>query len=383
MFPIMAMLLLIGTTAERDTPTFIYTNSTGFGFSMRECRLHITDDPKNPLSCVKNQTACYVSCSEGGNFNFTSNSSELTVEGNQACDSFYIAGANNTCKLVPCTTNEIKEVLQPLNNPSANLNELKTLLNVKQMCNNLFDDFQFVDFYIGVEERIIHNVLRDLSLANVSLDFDLEDLVMTVTGVNCSRQDHFINVTSPTSVPGYTPVETLIPSVPGYTPVETLIPVEAFINTPAEKQKAAVVRYRSSQQFLVGQDVKLVSTVVRVEVLEPLKQLKTPLRMSFAVNWIDFSPVQNQNFSCQFYNHSALQDDSRWSSDGCTVNTVNTTVECSCDHMTPFAVLLIPGLEGTLDPLHWTILSYISYIGCGLSALFSAIAILSYFIISV
>ena len=62
---------------------------------------------------------------------------------------FTLIGANTTCKLVPCTTDEIKEVLQPLNNPAANLNELKTLLNVKQMCNNLFDDFQFVDFYIG------------------------------------------------------------------------------------------------------------------------------------------------------------------------------------------------------------------------------------------
>uniref|UniRef100_A0A3P8S5Z3 G-protein coupled receptors family 2 profile 2 domain-containing protein n=1 Tax=Amphiprion percula TaxID=161767 RepID=A0A3P8S5Z3_AMPPE len=41
---------------------------------------------------------------------------------------------------------------------------------------------------------------------------------------------------------------------------------------------------------------------------------------------------------------------------------------CNCDHTTPFAVLLI-------SSVHWQILSYISYIGCGLSAFFTHVSL--------
>ncbi|XP_072320734.1 adhesion G-protein coupled receptor G2-like [Eucyclogobius newberryi] len=43
--------------------------------------------------------------------------------------------------------------------------------------------------------------------------------------------------------------------------------------------------------------------------------------------------------------------------------------------MTPFAVLLI---RIPIEPIHWQILSYISYIGCGLSAFFTALSIAVY-----
>ncbi|KAM9461702.1 adhesion G-protein coupled receptor G2-like isoform 2-T2 [Clarias gariepinus] len=48
------------------------------------------------------------------------------------------------------------------------------------------------------------------------------------------------------------------------------------------------------------------------------------------------------------------------------------TVNCSYDHMTPFAVLLVDMNLARINQVHWTILSYISYIGCSLSGLFSA-----------
>ena len=39
-----------------------------------------------------------------------------------------------------------------------------------------------------------------------------------------------------------------------------------------------------------------------MEVLEPVKQLKTALRMSFAVNWTDFSPVSKAFYGYTAYN---------------------------------------------------------------------------------
>uniref|UniRef100_A0A3P8VHZ5 Si:dkey-259j3.5 n=1 Tax=Cynoglossus semilaevis TaxID=244447 RepID=A0A3P8VHZ5_CYNSE len=63
-----------------------------------------------------------------------------------------------------------------------------------------------------------------------------------------------------------------------------------------------------------------------------------------------------------------------WSSDGCSVHNTtkdNVTV-CGCNHLTSFAILLLT------DPLHATILTFITYIGCGISAIFLSITILTY-----
>ncbi|MCI4383161.1 hypothetical protein PGIGA_G00023080 [Pangasianodon gigas] len=52
------------------------------------------------------------------------------------------------------------------------------------------------------------------------------------------------------------------------------------------------------------------------------------------------------------------------------------TVNCSYDHMTPFAVLLVDVAQ--INAQQWKILSYISYIGCSLSSFFSAVTIFLY-----
>uniref|UniRef100_A0A3B4GKX0 G-protein coupled receptors family 2 profile 2 domain-containing protein n=1 Tax=Pundamilia nyererei TaxID=303518 RepID=A0A3B4GKX0_9CICH len=66
-----------------------------------------------------------------------------------------------------------------------------------------------------------------------------------------------------------------------------------------------------------------------------------------------------------------------WKTDGCETQSFNQSDEqdiaCYCDHTTPFAVLLI---RGQIAAVHWKILSYISYIGCGLSAFFTALSLL-------
>uniref|UniRef100_A0A673LWR5 Uncharacterized protein n=1 Tax=Sinocyclocheilus rhinocerous TaxID=307959 RepID=A0A673LWR5_9TELE len=60
--------------------------------------------------------------------------------------------------------------------------------------------------------------------------------------------------------------------------------------------------------------------------------------------------------------------DGTWKADGCNTTPISdNVVECYCNHMTPFAVLL-----------QWEILSYISYVGCGLSTFFSATTVLSF-----
>ncbi|XP_061569553.1 adhesion G-protein coupled receptor G2-like [Cololabis saira] len=68
-----------------------------------------------------------------------------------------------------------------------------------------------------------------------------------------------------------------------------------------------------------------------------------------------------------------------WRSDGCVV--VNATPQyttCSCSHLTSFAVLLDLSREGIVDRQHAQILTFITYIGCGVSAIFLAVTLLTY-----
>ncbi|XP_066568609.1 adhesion G-protein coupled receptor G6 [Amia ocellicauda] len=99
--------------------------------------------------------------------------------------------------------------------------------------------------------------------------------------------------------------------------------------------------------------------------------LTVPLKLSFKLlspNNSSLEPI------CQFFD-----SDQQWSTEGCqTEKSVNNTLICKCDHMTPFAILMHPT---HIDEKDWQILSVLTYIGCGLSAAFTAISVLTYFIL--
>ncbi|XP_026071635.1 adhesion G-protein coupled receptor G6-like [Carassius auratus] len=148
------------------------------------------------------------------------------------------------------------------------------------------------------------------------------------------------------------------------------IPLEPFKN---ENQTIGVVTYDSDQHFkLKVVNKTFFSKVIRIEVPgRDISNLNNPLKMRFKLNKPD------DNVSCQFYIEKGSVTDGFWSTAGCLTNkTSDDVVECSCDHMTPFAVLLAD--VKNIDGPHWEILSYISYVGCGLSAFFSACTVLSF-----
>ncbi|XP_066506908.1 adhesion G-protein coupled receptor G2 [Hoplias malabaricus] len=87
----------------------------------------------------------------------------------------------------------------------------------------------------------------------------------------------------------------------------------------------------------------------------------------------------NLSLSCVFWNFSLNGGSGGWSSEGCSVlnSTVNETV-CICNHLTSFGVLLDISRQVVMSPLQATILTYITYIGCGISAIFLSITLLTY-----
>ncbi|XP_038133136.1 adhesion G-protein coupled receptor G2 [Cyprinodon tularosa] len=82
---------------------------------------------------------------------------------------------------------------------------------------------------------------------------------------------------------------------------------------------------------------------------------------------------------CVFWDFAFNDGLGGWNSDGCFVqkSTDNETV-CGCSHLTSFAILLDLSRETLTSRLQATILTFITYIGCGLSAIFLSITLLTY-----
>ncbi|XP_062911527.1 adhesion G-protein coupled receptor G6 isoform X1 [Mobula hypostoma] len=82
---------------------------------------------------------------------------------------------------------------------------------------------------------------------------------------------------------------------------------------------------------------------------------------------------------CAFWDLTLNNESGGWSTEGCTTDPrVNETI-CLCNHLTHFGILLdISGTAQQIDPTNSKILTFITHIGCGISAIFSATTLLTY-----
>ncbi|XP_034999562.2 adhesion G-protein coupled receptor G6 isoform X1 [Hippoglossus stenolepis] len=84
---------------------------------------------------------------------------------------------------------------------------------------------------------------------------------------------------------------------------------------------------------------------------------------------------------CMFWDFSFNNGGGGWNGDGCRVSkesSINKTI-CLCDHLTHFGILMdISGVSAHIDSRNNKILTFITYIGCGISAIFSAATLLTY-----
>ncbi|XP_077411084.1 uncharacterized protein adgrg2a isoform X2 [Vanacampus margaritifer] len=82
---------------------------------------------------------------------------------------------------------------------------------------------------------------------------------------------------------------------------------------------------------------------------------------------------------CAFWDFAKNGGAGGWSSAGCSVVTATSWgTTCTCNHLTSFAILLDLSRGGINDPRQAQILTFITYIGCGLSAFFLAATLLTY-----
>ncbi|XP_016079422.1 PREDICTED: G-protein coupled receptor 126 isoform X1 [Miniopterus natalensis] len=84
---------------------------------------------------------------------------------------------------------------------------------------------------------------------------------------------------------------------------------------------------------------------------------------------------------CAFWDLNKNESSGFWNTSGCIAHTDPDASEtvCWCNHLTHFGVLMdLQGTASQIDARHTKILTFITYIGCGISAIFSAATLLTY-----
>ncbi|XDV41490.1 hypothetical protein PO909_010359 [Leuciscus waleckii] len=110
-----------------------------------------------------------------------------------------------------------------------------------------------------------------------------------------------------------------------------------------------------------------------------IKNLQDPVKIEIAHMKYQKEPKP----LCVFWDFSLQSEDHTggWNSEGCEVSpesNSNRTV-CLCNHLTHFGILMdISGASAQIDEKNNRVLTFITYIGCGISAIFSAATVLTY-----
>nr|XP_057916341.1 mucin-17-like isoform X2 [Doryrhamphus excisus] len=152
--------------------------------------------------------------------------------------------------------------------------------------------------------------------------------------------------------------------------------------SPEEQRQVKRVQFTFYTKPILFQDGTLSNRTV---VSSVLASSVTNLSISNLAENISFTirnlhPLHaNYEAVCAFWDFAMNDGAGGWSSDGCfVVNSTPWGTTCTCDHLTSFAILLDLSREGIRDPQQAQILTFITYIGCGISAIFLAATLLTY-----
>ncbi|XP_060764513.1 adhesion G-protein coupled receptor G2 isoform X2 [Neoarius graeffei] len=154
--------------------------------------------------------------------------------------------------------------------------------------------------------------------------------------------------------------------------------------TPQQQQLVSRVQFNFYQKTTLFQDKalnlnnsRLISGVLGSSVAN---MSISNLRDQIVFTLMNTETVEgNSSRLCVFWKFNLNGGSGGWSSEGCTVlNHTETETICGCNHLTSFGVLLDLSREGITNRLQATILTYITYIGCGISAIFLSVTLMTY-----
>ncbi|KAK6480103.1 adhesion G-protein coupled receptor G1-like [Huso huso] len=337
----------------------------------------------DPPVCAYGNDSCYINCTQLYNKTSIANITDMetSVEFSGFSLKFNVslatlssrASFSSSCEITLCECTYVGNKLENLNKESGEpWNTLWELTFIEKECPGQLSHCQLLDKYTQLQTSNLMHLYVD-KFEGIRNDYNFNDIIiLSVNKINVSEEGE-IEI----PVPMFSSEEQR-----NFTP-RIILPTEAILmgqQMDDGYRRVAVVVYNSSTQFETPQNKEVVSLVIRIMVIQPhsnISNLTTPVKMYFPL--YDIPMFQNQKTECMFYDEKAA-DSPLWSDIGCQkANETDATTVCTCDHMTAFAVLMVP-IKG-IDSKNWEILTVISYIGSGLSAAFTAISVLMYFII--
>ncbi|XP_043953259.1 adhesion G-protein coupled receptor G5 [Gambusia affinis] len=316
------------------------------------------DEEECFFHCVATNDTWFLGSSGCLNCSVTNGNHNITVY------TIYRNVSDTNCYHAHCREDSILPLIHRLKEIDDAQTELKELLYIKNSCPDLFrTNLDMKKAYVILEKQVIHKIMNMTELEiGSSNTYNLKYLSVNVSKIS----DKVFNVSEDT-IPMEAPQ--IWPNNNSFIP-EVWIPVNALKNIPQEERAVALVSYKNHSQFQFDmEDIR--SMVLRIEALgeSHLQNLNPPIKMTFRV----VKPEGNDSqLQCRYLDED---DDFAWKPDGCETEVDRDQVTCKCSHATPFAVLLI---KTPIDEAHWKILSYISYIGCGISLFFSASSLVVY-----
>ncbi|CAL8267433.1 unnamed protein product [Merluccius merluccius] len=149
-----------------------------------------------------------------------------------------------------------------------------------------------------------------------------------------------------------------------------------------QQHQASRVQFNFYQKGSVFQDRnlgtrKLISGILGASVAN---LSLTGLQDNITVNLRNTEPIPGNHVAiCVFWDFDFNSGSGGWNSDGCLLqNSTDKETICSCNHLTSFGILLDLSREPITDRTQANILTYITYIGCGVSAIFLCLTLLTY-----
>nr|KAG5695015.1 hypothetical protein BaRGS_015839 [Batillaria attramentaria] len=245
------------------------------------------------------------------------------------------------------------------------------------------------------------NVVSNLGDVNVSVtissnqDNDTSGRLLKIVedytaDVNVSEGSN-VTITSPNfellavSVDNTSSSFTYVPSVAVDNATEQMdvsitIPPEALQSEAEEvtsqgRQRLQLIGHRKSQFYIPNISGYNWDELQHQPVLTAIVTGKRVFNLTSPVVYKIRNLQPESNYTCVFWD----PENGTWSTEGVetTSNSGNTT-ECHAYHLTSFAVLLDPSPEFALSRIHEEVLTYISYIGCGVSLVCLVLTIVTY-----
>ncbi|CAL8395449.1 unnamed protein product [Arctogadus glacialis] len=141
---------------------------------------------------------------------------------------------------------------------------------------------------------------------------------------------------------------------------------DTFITTITFSTLSNVLPPRTSASFNASQDANATGPEIRINAAVVLIQLNgsRALRPNLTLSYRKRNTSLTEDPQCAFWNFQLLDFQGGWDDEGCTfVSDVDDVVECNCDHLTSFSMLMSTGLPpGAAEAL-----DIITYIGVAVS----------------